>query len=108
MGWTDFLLRLRALRSRTRAEGDLDEELQFHIEMEARKRRLDGLSDAESHRRARVEFGGVEQVREECRDVRGLTLLENLARDIRYGFRDRRRPAMVPETPFSIHSCPLP
>jgi hypothetical protein len=79
MKWTDLKLRLRALASRRRAERELDEELQFHLEMEARK-----LGSADAARRA---FGGVEQVREECRDVRGLEPLEDLARDVRYGAR---------------------
>lgn len=79
MSWTDLLLRARALRSRSRAESDLDDELQFHLEMEARK-----LGSAAAARRA---FGGVEQVREECRDARGLSAVENLARDVRFGVR---------------------
>ena len=87
MGFDDFRLRLRALRSRKRAECDLDAELKFHLEMEARKKSLDGMPEDAASRRARAAFGGVEQVREECRDIRGLTLLENLARDIRYGAR---------------------
>src|SRR5208337_4507034 len=84
-------LRLHALRSRTRAEGDLDEELKFHLEMEARKKRLEGLSETAARRRAKAEFGGLDQVREACRDIRGLTLLENLGRDIRYGWRVLRK-----------------
>ena len=40
---------------------------------------------------ARREFGGVEHFREECRDARGLTALENLVRDVRYGVRVLRR-----------------
>ena len=40
---------------------------------------------------ARREFGGVEHFREECRDARGLTALENLVRDVRYGARVLRR-----------------
>ena len=39
MGWTDFLLRLRALAHRRRAESDPDEELSLHLEMQARKKR---------------------------------------------------------------------
>jgi len=87
MGFHDFRLRLRALRSRRRAERDLDDELKFHLEMEARKKRIEGLPDAEARLQAKAEFGGVAQVREECRDIRGLTFLENLGRDIRYGWR---------------------
>jgi hypothetical protein len=91
MGWTDLVLRLRALVTHDRAEGELDEELRFHMEMEARKARAAGLSDEEARRRARVRFGGVDQVAEECRDVRGLTFLENLARDLCYGARVLRK-----------------
>ena len=91
MGWTDLVLRLRALLTHNRAEGELDEELRFHMEMEARKRQAAGLSAEEARRSARVQFGGVEQVREKCRDVRGLTFLENLARDLRYGARVLRK-----------------
>ena len=87
MGWTDLWLRMRALASRSRAERDLDEELSFHLEMEARKARLAGLPEGDAGRRARVNFGGVDQTRERCRDVRGLGWLESLARDLRYGLR---------------------
>jgi predicted permease len=87
MGWTDLWLRMRALARRSRAERELDEELNFHLEMEARKNRLAGMSEAEARRAARVEFGGVEQAKEECRDARGVAFLQNLARDLRYGWR---------------------
>jgi macrolide transport system ATP-binding/permease protein len=72
-------------------EHDLDDELQFHLEMEARKLRESGMSEEAARRRARAEFGGVEQRREECRDLRWLTALENLARDVRYGLRMLRK-----------------
>ena len=87
MGWTDLWLRVRALARRRGAECELDEELNFHLEMEARKNRLAGMSEAQARRAARVEFGGVERAREECRDARGVAFLQNLARDLRYGWR---------------------
>jgi hypothetical protein len=64
MGWSDLLLRLRALSGLRRAESELDEELTFHLDMEARKRRANGVSDERAREIARAEFGGVEQVRE--------------------------------------------
>src|SRR3954465_11257683 len=91
MGLTDLLLRLRALASPRRAEQELDEELNFHLEMETRKKRLEGTPDAEARRKARVVFNGVERVREECRDVRGVRWLEDIGRDIRYGLRVLRK-----------------
>src|SRR5204863_8710969 len=42
-------------------------------------------------RRARAEFGGVAQIREECRDARGLPSLESFVQDVRYGWRMIRR-----------------
>jgi predicted permease len=87
MSIADLLLRLRALRSRRRAEAELDEEIQFHLAMEARKLRQSGMDGGS----ARTEFGGVDQFREECRDVRGLTPLENLGRDLHYGLRMLRK-----------------
>ena len=91
MSWQDLLLRLRALRHPARAESELDEELAFHLEMEARKKQAAGVDAAEARRRARVEFNGVERVREECRDIRGLAAIQNLARDVRYGARVLRK-----------------
>ena len=91
MAWSDWILRLRALLGHRRAEADLDEELDFHLEMEARKARAAGMENAEARKSAHARFGGVEHVREECRDVRGLTLLENLARDVRFGARVLRK-----------------
>jgi len=91
MGWTDLVLRVRALVRRGHADDDLNEELSFHMEMEALKEKTAGMSDEEARRVARLHFGGVDQVSEECRDVRGLTMLENLARDVRYGARVLRK-----------------
>jgi predicted permease len=87
MIWSDLLLRLRALLHHERAENDLDEELRFHLEMESRKNRAAGMPDSDARRAARVKFGGLDLASENCRDIRGLTLLENFARDIRYGAR---------------------
>ena len=91
MGWHDLLLRLRALAHRRRAESDLDEELSFHLAMQARKNHAAGMPDSDARRRSLIEFGGVEQVREQCREVRGLLFLENLARDLQCGARVLRK-----------------
>jgi hypothetical protein len=82
MGWNDWTMRLRALFSRRGVERELDEELSFHLAIEAEKNRTRGLGAPEAERLARREFGGVEQFREECRDARGLNTIENLARDV--------------------------
>jgi len=87
MVWRDLLLRLRALFRRSDVERELEEELNFHLEMEARKNLAAGTPAAQATQSARVNFGGVEQIREECRDARRVSLLENAIRDIRYGTR---------------------
>ena len=46
-----------------------------------------GLPREEAKRRVRLEFGGLEQVKEECRDARGVNLLETVAQDVPYGLR---------------------
>ncbi len=91
MSWNDLLLRIRALAFRKRVERELDEELQFHLAMESRKNAAAGVSDTESARLARVHFGGVDQVKEECREIRGTQLLETVLQDIRYALRSFQR-----------------
>src|SRR5207245_4005871 len=90
MTLNDLLLRLRALLIWRRVEHELDEELRFHIEMQTRKNRATGMNAREAARRARVQFGGVELAKEECRDARGRRWLEDLAQDTRYGLRTLR------------------
>jgi putative ABC transport system permease protein len=83
--------RLTALFRRSELECDLDEELRFHLERETERNVARGMSAEEARRVALVEFGGVERVREECRDVRGVRPLEDLWQDLRYGARSLRK-----------------
>ena len=85
------LARLRAILARRSAEQELREELDFHLAMQARKHRDAGADAAEANRRARVEFGNIELVKEDARDVRGGRVLEEIAADVRYGVRGLRR-----------------
>ena len=87
----DFLYRLRALFRRDTVERELDEELRFHFAQHVEKHVRSGVPQAEAVRRSRMEFGGIEQVKEECREARGTVLVETLAQDIRYGLRMMRR-----------------
>ena len=92
----DLLLRLRALMFRKRVEQDLQDELDFHVAMQARKNVAAGMSETEALRRARIEFGGSTQIREECRDARGLGFIEITLQDVRYALRGfRRAPTFV-------------
>ncbi|GGG90061.1 ABC transporter permease [Silvibacterium dinghuense] len=88
---TDLIYRLRSLISRQRVENELDEELQFHLEHEIKKHMARGASPAEAKRRAQIAIGGMEQVRQECRDARGTRLLEDLFHDLRFALRQLRR-----------------
>jgi predicted permease len=80
--------RVRTVFLRARAEAEMDEELRFHLEMEADKiARSEGLSHAEARRRAGVAFGGVERFKEEVRDARGLDWLAGTSLDFVLGLR---------------------
>jgi putative ABC transport system permease protein len=68
-------------------EDELQAELQFHIEREIEENIIRGMSPEEARYAAIRSFGGVERVKEESRDVRGIRLLEDLWQDLRYGAR---------------------
>ena len=86
----DLRYRLRALFGRKRMETELDEELRFHVEREAEKYRAAGMSEEEARRRARMAFGGHEQMKEDAREARGTALIENTLQDARYALRQLR------------------
>lgn len=89
--WSRFRSWLRTTFGRSRMESDMDAELKFHIEAYASDLVRKGLPRQEAMRRARMEFGGVERAKEECREARGVTFLESLAQDIRYSLRVLRK-----------------
>jgi putative ABC transport system permease protein len=72
-------------------EVELDAELRTHLEHQVEKYVQSGLPLEEAKRRARLEFGGLDQVKEECRDARGVNLIETTLQDIRYGLRKLAR-----------------
>jgi predicted permease len=83
--------RLRAVFRARRVERDLDDELAFHVAMETRANAQGGMTDAEAYRRARVEIGGVEQIKERSRDVLPLRWARDAMQDVRYGLRGLRK-----------------
>jgi predicted permease len=87
----DLRYRTRALFRRSVVEEELDEELRFHLEDQIQKRVRDGIPMEEARRQAHLELGGVEQVKEQCRDQRGLNFLDDLLRDIKYTWRQIQR-----------------
>src|SRR6266702_7754110 len=88
---SDLLLRLRSLFRRKNVEAELDDELRFHFEKQVSKFLESGLTPEEARRRARLEFGGMEQLKQEHRDARGVAFIETLLQDIRYGVRTLRK-----------------
>ena len=88
--FSELLHRLRAVVRRDAVERELDEELRFHLEREAEKYVRAGVPRHEAERRARIALGGVERIKEDDRDARGVAVLDALAQDIRYAIRTLR------------------
>jgi putative ABC transport system permease protein len=83
----DLWIRLRSLLRRETVEWEMEDELRFHAERQLEKYLKEGLSRDEAARRVRITFGGTEQVKEDCRDARGVSLFEDLMQDFGYGWR---------------------
>ena len=82
---------LRSLFLRNTTEHELSDEMRFHLEQQIEENIAAGMTPQEARRAATREFGGVEQVKEECRDTRRVNFLDNLLKDIRYGLRMLRK-----------------
>ncbi len=85
---------VRALRSpfhRPAAERALADELRFHIEQQTAANLAAGMAPDEARRRALLEFGGAEAIKEECREQRSLHVVEVTLRDLRFGLRLLRK-----------------
>jgi hypothetical protein len=87
---TDLLYRLRAVFRRGVVETELEDELRFHFEQEVAKYRRAGMSEDEARRQARLAFGGHEQMKEDCREARGTSVLEQTVQDTKYAARQLR------------------
>jgi predicted permease len=82
---------LRALRGGRAVDTQLDDELRFHVDLEADRLAREGMAPEQARTTALRTFGGVERVREECRDTRGLGWFDATSRTLRYAFRSLRR-----------------
>lgn len=83
----DLLFRARALFRHRLVEQELDEELRFHFDREVEKYQRRGMSEEQAKRQARLAFGGHEQVKEDCRDARGIGFIELTLDDVKYAVR---------------------
>ena len=86
--------RIRVLASRFAAlfrseklDRELKEELEFHLDMLTEENIQRGMSPEEARRSARISLGGIDQVREECAERRGISWISDSIRDIRFGAR---------------------
>jgi predicted permease len=78
---------MSSLFRRPQVEADLNDELQDYIDHETERYIASGLSPEKARLAALRDAGGVEQVKEECRDVRRTAWLDNTLQDLRYGWR---------------------
>lgn len=82
---------LRALARRSGFEDGMSEELRFHIDQYAGDLVRGGMPPDEAMRRARLEFGNIDNVKDDCREARGLRIFDLLQRDTRHAVRLLRR-----------------
>ena len=87
MGLSNLFRRLRALTNKKELDIELDEELKFHLERDVEQNIKSGMAPDDARNAALRAFGGVDQSKEECRDARGVNLVENTLRDISYSVR---------------------
>lgn len=88
MPWLAHLSSLtRNLLRKPRAEQELDDELRAYLDLLTGEKTTAGMSPDEARRQAMIELGGLEQIKEQVREVRIGSLLETLLQDLRYGVR---------------------
>lgn len=84
---SDLRFRLRALLRRSAVDAELDAELRDHLGHLIAKHEAHGCSREEAVRLARLEFGGLDQIKDDCRDARGIGVIDATAQDVRYAAR---------------------
>ena len=88
--------RLCAIFRKNRFDGEMNEELQFHLESMTEENIRNGMPKEEARRAAMVCFGGLDKAKEECRDTRWMRIPEEFLQDLRYGLRlVRKSPAFA-------------
>src|SRR5215472_4179026 len=84
-------LRLRSLFRGTQAEQELDDELRDHLERKTAEYVAQGIMQENARRRARLDLGGIEQTKEQCREARRVNWIQDLIQDLQFGLRTLRK-----------------
>ncbi len=85
MSWWQRLFASRGM------ERDLDSELRFHVEQQVADKVRAGMTEQEAGRAVRLEFGGLQQVKEDCRESRGALWVTSVVQDLRLALRQLRK-----------------
>jgi hypothetical protein len=93
---SNFRSLLSLVFRRSGVENEMEDELRFHIQSRADDLEHSGLSRAQAERQARIEFGGYEKFKEECRETIGVQLFERMVQDVRFGWRVLRKSPGLP------------
>ena len=88
---TRLRLQLRSLLHSKEADCQLDEELQYHVDRQIADELAKGLTPDEARYTALRALGAITQSKEECRDMRGVSWIEDVRRDLRFGARSLRK-----------------
>src|SRR5579884_3125407 len=88
---TQIRMTVRSVFRRNRADRELEEEFQYHLERQIEEGVRRGLAREEARQAALREMGAITQNKEECRDVRGLNFFDDVSQDLRYAARNLRR-----------------
>src|SRR5688572_15516696 len=83
--------KLRALFRIRKRDAEMAEEMRLHLELQTERNRAAGMNEGDSRYAALRQFGGVEQIKEQCRDQRSSVWLEQTLRDIRFAGRMLRK-----------------
>lgn len=97
-----FRLRLRSVFRRARVEQELDDEIRDHIDRRVAAEVARGVAPDQARQAALRAFGGIEQSKEACRELRGVATIEHTVQDLRFAARRFARAPIATATMIGI------